>query len=241
MNKYTQVALDDYMPPPCLDQSAADAVPMASERAGGDAWRHSSGIWLPRGSVVVDKLDSAEIDALAARSAARGAVSAALDARKVKRSESEAAQLEAFCEWLAAEGLDLFGVVSFSDDYAARYGIYSLKRGLDDVWAGLNQVPLRRGQRVGFRGKYVLAGEWHPSGRLVPHVHLALESAGCPPEKVCGELYRYFYGSRGRSRFEPMRDVDTATLYALKDTVKASARDADCVRFRLWHPKRRGS
>jgi len=178
---------------------------------------------------VSSTLSDDELAALNERCAARAKPQAA-GAARVRRSVAEASQLDSFCEWLHNNGLDLFGTVTYRDDYAKQYGIYSLKRGLDDVWAGLSHF--------GFRYKFVLSGEWHPSGRQVPHVHLALESAGQPVDKVCYELYHYFFHSRGRSRFEPMRDQNIATLYALKDSVKASARDADSIRLRLWRPKR---
>lgn len=192
-------------------------------------WRHSSGVLLPRGAVVTRTMDPDELAAFNDRCSAQAEPQAAC-AGRVRRSVASASQLDAFCEWLQANGLDIFGTVTYRDEYANRYGVYSLKRGLDDVWAGLTHL--------GFRYKFVLAGEWHPSGRQVPHVHLALESAGQPIDKMCSDLYRYFFDSRGRSRFEPMRDQNVATLYALKDSVKASARDADSMRFRLWRPKR---
>lgn len=204
-----------------------------------EGWIHqTSGLLLPRGSVVVDKLDEGQLEALQERCDARGVLAASKAARLVKRSAAEERQLQAFCEWLKAEGLNIFGAVTFTDDYAERYGIYSLNAGLNDVWRGLSNVPMKNGRRAGFRGKFIISGEWHPSGRRVPHVHLALECGSAPMDKVCQELWRYFYGSRGRSRFEPMRDQDVATLYALKDSVKASAHDADSVRFRMWRPKR---
>lgn len=224
-----------------LDQGDAlfggESHAAAGEEGASGLWRHSSGVLLPRGTVVTSQLDDFELEELSARSEQRGAVAGALQARRVKRSLAEENQLHAFCEWLASYELNAFGTVSFTDDYAARYGIYSLSAALRDVRRGLADCPMKRGAIKGFRGRYVLSGEWHPSGRLVPHVHLALDCMGAPIEKVCGDLYRYFFRTRGRSRFEPMRDVDTATLYALKDTVKASAKDPTSVEFRLHRPR----
>lgn len=203
-------------------------------------WIHSSGIHLPRGCVVHSEASEDDLARLARSSAARGVREHALIARNhLKRRAAETQQLQVFTEWLSCQGLDLFGAVSFTDEYAARHGIYSLSRALDDVWVGLNDVPMKRGRIKGFPGKFVLAGEWHPSGRSVPHVHLALESGSAPGDAVCNDLWRYFFHTRGRSRFEPMRDQNVATLYALKDSVKASTKDADSVRFRMWRPKRR--
>jgi hypothetical protein len=153
---------------------------------------------------------------------------------RVKRSARDEGQLGALCEWLHSYEIDLIGTVSFSPAYAESHGIFSLKRALADVALGLREIPMVRGTIKGYRGRYVLAGEWHPSGRNVPHVHLALDSMGvADPEKVCGELFRYFFSTRGRSRFEPMRDCDSATLYGLKDTVKASEHDPDSIYLKL--------
>jgi len=215
----------------------AAAGALCAPRASSE-WTHSSGIVLPRGAVVTSAASLEDFQRIAQGSERRGVRAGDRLSRKVKRSAAEAAQLEGFCQWLGSEGLDLFGSVSYSEDYATRHRIYSLGRALDDVWRGLTDMPIHGGRHTGFRGKFVLTGEWHPSGRNVPHVHLALESGGAPQQAVCDDLWRYFFRTRGRSRFEPMRDVETATLYALKDSVKASVRDADSVRFRLWHPKR---
>lgn len=193
-------------------------------------WVHESGLHLPRGCLVTRQATEAELQALAARSAARRAAAPAAARLAPPRPAGDTAQLDGFCEWLQAEGLDVFGSVTYRDDYAERFSIFSLNRALGDVWRGLHDF--------GFRYKFVLAGEWHPSGRRVPHVHLAMESGGIPADRVCRDLYGYFLHSRGRCRFEPMRDQSVATLYALKDSVKASARDADSIRFRLWRPKR---
>jgi hypothetical protein len=101
-------------------------------------------------------------------------------------------------------------------------------------------MPLGKGDRFGYPFKFVLAGEAHRTGRLVPHVHLALESNSAPIDKLCSELFVYFLRTRGRCRFEPMRDVNAATLYGLKDTVKAAKSYPCAIAARLWHPRRRG-
>jgi hypothetical protein len=137
---------------------------------------------------------------------------------------SSDAQLQEFCEYLNGFDLDLMGTVSFSDKYAAAHRLYSLRAALLDVERGLHSVPMRNRTLRGFRGRYVLCGEWHPSGRQVPHVHLALDSMGVHDKsRMCKELWSYFVGTRGRCRFEPMRDRTIATLYGMKDTIKSNA------------------
>jgi len=87
----------------------------------------------------------------------------------------------------------------------------------------------------------VASGEWHRSGRKIPHVHLALESMGAvDPLKVCADLFSYFSKTRGRCRFEVMREAPAATLYALKDTVKGSAHDASSLDLRLRRTRKCG-
>lgn len=205
--------------------------------APADVWRHPSGILLPRGTVVSCQATEAELDELERRSQDRGVREHAHVARHVKRSASEERQLQEFCQWLQGHGLDILGSVTFTDEYAARHCVYSLKRAIDDVHAGLRDIRMKRGSLQGFRGKFVMAGEWHPSGREVPHVHLVLDSMGAPIENVCTDLWQYFYLTRGRSRFEPMRDTSVATLYGLKDTIKSGVIDPDSMRLRLSRPR----
>lgn len=218
---------------------AAAMAPEQAQRAGAlaaaGAWRHSlTGMMVPRGMMLTSAATPDDYGRLAEGSERRGVQAAGLLARRVKRSARDEAQLQAICEWLDGYQLDIIGSVSFSDAYAASHGVYSLSRALEDVWQGLHEIPMVRGTIRGYRGRYVLAGEWHPSGRNVPHVHLALDSMGvADSSKVCTDLWRYFYGSRGRSRFEPMRDANKSTLYGLKDTVKASEKDPDCIRLKL--------
>lgn len=158
-----------------------------------------------------------------------------------RRPLAEEEQLQALCEWLHGHGLDLMGVVTFSDQYADSHGIYSIASAVRDVWRGLSEIRMHsgKGYKVGYPFKFVLAGEMHRTGRTVPHVHVALESHGVPAGKLCAELFTYFLFTRGRCRFEPMRDVDLATLYGLKDTVKASKSDPSAIAARLWYPRRR--
>lgn len=205
--------------------------------ASDGLWLHSSGISLPRGTVVSSVLDADELAGLEKRSDRRGAREGAQRARRVSRPIADARHLHELCAWLATHGLDILGTVTYSDEYARTHGIYSLPSALRDVRRGLAEVRMKRGTIQGFRGRFVLAGEWHPSGRQVPHVHLCLDSMGAPIEAVCSDLFRYFKQTRGRSRFEPMRDVTEATLYGLKDTVKAAAHDASCLDMRLVRPR----
>jgi len=169
---------------------------------------------------------------LEAESARRGVRAGGQSARKVKRSAADSAALESLCAWLSSHDLDLLGTVSFSDDVAKSRGIYSLARGLDVVAQELK--AFRYNGKQGYRGKFVLCGEWHPSGRAVPHVHAVLSSAGATDlADFSSALWRHFFHNCGRSRFEPMRDQNDATLYGLKDTLKASASDANSMRLRL--------
>jgi hypothetical protein len=198
---------------------------------------HGTGLLLPRGTVVVtkpnDDADLADLrDRVEVESARRGVRSGGQVARKIKRSAADSAALESLSTWLSGHDLDLLGTVSFSDAVAASRGIYSLGRGLDVVAQELK--AFRYHGKQGYRGKFVLCGEWHPSGRAVPHVHAVLSSAGATDlDDFTTSLWRHFFHNCGRSRFEPMRDQNDATLYGLKDTLKASASDANSMRLRL--------
>lgn len=226
--------------PPSGGESAAPAQRSGPAAESSSMWDyHGTGLMLPRGTVVTTKpTDEADLSDIRDRaqleSDRRGVFAGSVEVRKVKRSVADSAALDAFCQWLDSQGLDIFGSVTWTDEHAARRGVYSLSRGLSDVERGLASASLKRGRMIGFRGRYVLTGEWHPSGRLVPHIHMALSSNGATDvEFLCYELHRFFLATCGRSRFEPMRDVSEATLYALKDTVKSSAADADSLRLRL--------
>jgi hypothetical protein len=186
------------------------------------------------GSMVLSNMTEDDRERLKIASDRRGFMEYMGLTKRIPRYAADRRELDELCEWLHGFRLDLIGTVTFSDVYAKAHGIYSLGRALDDVWTGLHQIRMKHDTIRGYRGRYVICGEWHPSGRRVPHVHLALDSMGVhDPEKVCTDLWRYFYGTRGRSRFEPMRDVDKATLYGLKDTVKATRNDADALRMKM--------
>jgi len=207
--------------------------------AASEAWEYSPGVWLPRGAVVTSTLDPAALSDLEGRSLARGVRAFSEPRAQVKRSALETDSLEAFAAWLSTHSLDVLGTVTFRDEYAAAHGLRSLSRALADVERQLRRVTMRKGQRIGFLGRYVLCGEWHPSGRNVPHVHAVFDSCGEPVEAVCSELYHHFYTYCGRSRFEPMRDQTQATLYGLKDTVKSASIENGGLAMRLGRQRRR--
>lgn len=212
--------------------------------ADSDQWVHSSGSSFTRGTVLRSWVPQEEIDRITAASEERRFWDQY--ARRTAHARgpdgepcgcSRCVRLHATCEWLSGFGLNVIGTVTYSDEYASRRGIYSIARALDDVREGLRCVPMKAGRRTGFMGPYVLCGEHHPSGRNVPHVHLALATAREPAGAVCSELWSYFYATRGRSRFEPMRDTSKATLYGLKDTVKSADLHGDWIVTRLDHAR----
>lgn len=237
-----QTSLFATMSPIVSPETSAEAGALMRPADAGvsETWVHTAtGIAFPRGTVVTSACDSADLDRIADGSQRRGVQAFAALSRKVKRSARDESQLQAFCEWLASKDLDILGTVTYSEEYANSHRIYSLKAALQDVAAGLREIPMVRGTIRGYRGRYVLAGEWHPSGRQVPHVHLALDSMGVvDSDKVCADLFRYFKSTRGRSRFEPMRDTSTATLYGLKDTIKASEHDPDSLVLKMGRHKK---
>jgi len=202
----------------------------ASEAASASPEWHYQGVVLPRGGIVSGVLSESELCELEARAQLRRA--AALDRCSVSRPSLSASVLSALCEWCSAHGLNAMGTVTFSDSYASARGIYSLSRALSDVDSGFSQeVPLRGSH--GVKTRYVLSGEWHRTGREVPHVHLAFETAG-NPETFLSALDLFFSSTRGRCRFELMRDSNVATLYGLKDVLKeGSGSLGEGVRLRL--------
>lgn len=205
--------------------------------ADASLWLHRpSGLLLPRGAVVASQLSEDELAEVEMRSAGeRGR--AAAERRAPRRARRDAEVLEALCVWCRANSLDCMGTVTFSDRYAEANGIYTPKRALDDVWRGLvSEVPLR-GSR-GFWGRFVMAAEWHRTGRNVPHVHLAFEGTG-NRERLCDGFQRFFRHSRGFSVFSEMWDINSATLYGLKDVLKEDSRSADGFRFRMQDVRRR--
>lgn len=193
-------------------------------------WQHRSGVWLPRGSVVHETLSPEE---LALREAGAGS---RRPGPAPARPQLHRDSLDAMASWFSMHGLNAMGVVTFSNDYAARYGIYTPRAAVRDVFRGLiNEVPLR-GSR-GFWGRFALAPEWHRTGREVPHVHIAFETIG-NPVTLCADLNRFFGNTRGRSRFEVMRDCDAATLYGLKDVFKEQL-ESGTLNARLARSRRR--
>jgi hypothetical protein len=223
-------------PQSSLPMASSPSLSAQPAEGGAGAWVHSaSGLSLPRGSLVVREASEQELLDLEVASIVRGARRGAQVARHVKRSVAESNALDEFCGWLSGNAIDGFGTVTFTDQVAEKRRIYSLRRAIEVVRLELRHAGMKNGRQRGYTGRYVLAGEWHPSGRLVPHVHIAFETFRA--EGVCRDLFRHFSNTFGRCRFEPMRDIDTATLYALKDTIKATSKDPDSLYLRLTRPR----
>lgn len=249
-------------PPPMPDAGGGrkgpgqTCLPRLSARSGSGAsaplrdgyYTHSSGLLIKHGTVIETRmwgetLDR-ECDRLDKASDRRGVQVWETAKKKPKRSIADELELRAIADWFNGEGLDIIGVVSFTPDYADRRYLNTLSRATDDVHDGLRSVPMKGGRIRGFPYKFVLFPEWHRTGRLVPHVHLALESGGHPgnvTQAICDDLWRYFFSTRGRSWFQPMRDLNKATLYGLKDAVKSSREAGDAVHLRLKRPRSRRS
>lgn len=207
---------------------------MLAKRAGIQI----GGVWF-EGGYRVDTLSPDDRADLNARSAERSVREWDQRARTtLRRSHAEQQALAVLCEWLASHSLDVLATFTFSDQVAQQRGIYSIERAIEDVRRGLRFVYFGRGRRVGFENRYVLAGEWHPSGRKIPHVHGVLEAGDLGVDRVCSRLFDHFLHTSGRCRFEPMRDVDTATLYGLKDTLKGSASSPHAYSLRLARSRR---
>jgi len=195
---------------------------------------------LPAGSVLRRGVTAEDLERVGAASVRRGVHTwQTNDAPRVARTAAESEGLDSFCGWLAGYGFNIIGSVTFTDKYAVSRNLFQLERAIKDVQKGLVQVPCPESN--GYPGRYVACGEWNPSGRLVPHVHLALECpVGVDVSLMCSVLWRFFVNTRGRSRFEPMRDVSRATLYGLKDTIKAGSADPRSMALVLHRPRRRG-
>lgn len=159
-----------------------------------------------------------------------------LDALGFVRRNMRSEGLHALAEWVHRYGFDVVGTVTFSDEVASSRWVYSLRRALDVAVGAVGDM--------GYRGPLVACGEWHPSGRSVPHVHLLVRSgssaAGGGAEGLSRDLYAALGVSCGRCRFEPIRDTNAATLYAIKDAVKSCAADPDGLYVRLHAKKKRG-
>jgi hypothetical protein len=210
-------------------------------------WHHSeSGLVLPAGSTVIRQATPEYLDWIERRSDRRGVRVYEKDRGKVRRSAADSLALDELCIWLNHYQFDIFFSVTFSDAYAKRqYGkdlsVYSLRGAVLDVLRGLNDLPTKTAW-PGFTGRLVLAAEM--TDRNTPHVHGVLASCGMDVDWLLGTdspkdgaLWQHFHETRGRCRFELIRDQDEATLYAFKDTLKRSA-EAEALLIRL-RPKNR--
>lgn len=222
--------------------------PQGAVARGGSAesgvWDyHGTGLLLPRGTVVVTRPDdSADLvdlqERLDAESARRGVRLGDQRSRHVKRSAESAAILDSLCVFTQSFGVDIFGAVTFSDEYASSNRIYSLDAALRDVHAGFRSMPMNHGRSVGYRGRFALAGEWHRTDREVPHVHFLLCSNGMPVKAVCEEVWEYFFRSRGRTSCAPIIEAVKGTRYALKDVLKQSIEHPEALQLYTNRPKR---
>jgi len=185
------------------------------------------GMELPRGCVLSSQLTPEEVVSYAGRVDARGTCRAATPSPDLSRR-----LLSELCAWCASHSLNAMGTVTFSDSYASSRSIYTLSRALSDVAHALDcEVPLRKSH--GVLTSYALSAEWHRTGREVPHVHVAIKTTG-NPDSFLAALRLFFSNTRGRCRWELMRDCDDATLYGLKDVLKeGSGSLSDSVRLRL--------
>ena len=212
----------------------AGVVPPASEAAAGHP---GTAAFLARECVRVDTLTEWELEDLQARCDARGVRQwDALARGTLKRSVQDAQSLDELCKWIRLSNLDILATFTFTDETARKRGVHTLQRAIRDVCGSLKRVNLGSQYKPGFQNRFVLAGEWHPSGRSIPHVHGLFESGGIDSQRLCQRLFEYFHHSTGRCRFEPMRDVNEATLYGLKDTLKL-ANDTGAVFYRLQRPR----
>jgi hypothetical protein len=178
--------------------------------------------------MVLSELSDEHRAQLAVDSARRGVMAAGIQGRKIRRSAGESLALDEFCMWLNRHAFDVFFSVTYRDDYATSHGIRSVGSAARDVRAGLSDF--------GFKGRFGLGAEM--TDREIPHVHGVLSSAGDTLQRLLGDtpregaLFRHFFATRGRCRFELMRDQDEATLYALKDTFKNS-KEPDALLLRM--------
>ena len=227
------LGLADTSPVPC----APGVVGAQGERG---FWHHStSGLVLPRGTTIRSRLTDSERDALERSSAARG-VQSAIAARKPARAVRTTDSVAALATWAHELGeFDVCGVVTFTDHYAAEHNLRSLGAGCRDVARGLMydcRFPDRKNSQ-GYRGQFCLSGEWHRTDREWPHVHLLLNSRQKgTQEAFCGDLWRFFKPTRGRSWFKgfsELTDDEAALFYHLKDTVKGASLPDDPDAFWL--------
>jgi len=143
------------------------------------------------------------------------------DAAAVRRPEWSTKYLQDFCELLRAHGFNAMGTATFSDKVAYRRYILSPLKAVQVVAHAITKETPYRGS-LGFHGKLFITPEWHRTGRQVPHIHFALKTTGNPD--TCTKLIRSNLSNTfGRSTCEVMRDVQSGTLYGLKDTLKETA------------------
>lgn len=208
------------------------------EYAKQNEWQYE-GVSLPRGAVVQSTVDAEYLASLGERATARSGLPERPGAR-VRRAENDALFLQGLCEWVQGHGLNAVFTVTFSDEYARKRGIYSPRRALQDVREGISREVPYGTRSMGFRGKYILAAEWHRTGREVPHVHGLLKTTTQDPQLGLDIINRYMSNTRGRCRFELIRDYDPATLYAFKDVLKEDRSSAQGFFFHLTDRATRG-
>ncbi len=129
-------------------------------------------------------------------------------------------------DWAAFLGefdLDVVFTLTFSDDYARDHYIYSPTSALNDFERFLRDIDNA--------GDYLACAEPH-FDRDVPHLHGLMESKDLP----LVNLWREWFRTRGRARFEPPRS-DACRYYCTKYALKE--RDPDVIRFRLTRRTRR--
>jgi len=220
------------------------ATPSRGARAvlGDDGlWTFPRGYWSP-GQLHTQTLGAVDLcnllDRLDVASRRRGVRASDALRRRVKRSAEEEAILEALCGFAESCVVDVMFTVTFSDEYAYRHHLHTLEACVRDVARGLRDVPMNRGKRMGFGGRFALAGEWHRTGREFGHVHGLLECRGEPLKAVCTELFTYFKSTRGRCRFEPIAQLALGTRYAFKDVLKQVIEHPTALEICTTHPKR---
>lgn len=129
-------------------------------------------------------------------------------------------------DWAAFLGefdLDVVFTLTFSDEYAEAHLLYCPTSALNSFERFLHDI--------GHIGQYLVCAEPH-FDRDVPHLHGLMQSMGLP----LNNLWREWFRTRGRGRFEPPRS-DASRYYCTKYALKE--RDPDVIRFRLSRPTRR--
>lgn len=183
-------------------------------------WNYN-GVWLPRGAVVASAVDEHTLRRLELAAQATAARSLGCAASPPRRPQCDSEYLQAFCELLRDHGFNAMGTATFTDKVAARRFVYSPLKAVQVVAQSIRKETPFRGS-LGFRGKLFVTPEWHRTGRNVPHLHFALKTTG-NPETCCELIRRHLTNTLGWSTCQVMNDVDRATLYGLKDTLKETA------------------